>query len=952
MKAFSRVKTTHHHWMLFEKIAFDYKGPFAKLSYSKYRGFFLFSDYFSSYVWAYFVKEKSEVHDALVMFFRQHVKNSQHRIKTLQADYENIVISGKMENWLIDRHIKLSLSSPYRHDQNGQIERDVQNVMDKARTLMASYDVPSKYWEFAVDTAVYLINRSPTSSNGYKTPYELVYGVKPDISNLVPFYCPGVYHLTQDERKDPMQPKAALCRMLGYDDRSHCYKLLNVETQKIVMRTDAKFDSKLVEAVSKSKVDGVDVYQELDDHDDLTDLKGAVSSRTRSGMIGSSSYSDADLTNLLDMDPDKGYAVDHWDYIESTEESMNLFSYQNGKNIEAGERSTHYSPHMDEATVSPYYSDFVLNPKDNVISAVSDDLVKDSVKMNVPNLTLPQAPSSVEEALTEDNPDRLLWWDAIYKEMQVLNDYETFGEAEEDGHAMKTKLVLTLTFANDYTRKYKARLVVCGYTQIKGLDYQETFSPTTSTLIVFILLHIGAHHGYTMCNFDVSSAFLEGMNDYVQYCRLPKWLGTDSKGRGKRVQILRSLYGEKQAPKIWSDRLNEIFMDMNLQRCPVEACLYKYRDEENNFLYICVHVDDGLMVASSQTVIDDFMQEFQTHIKKATLFPTLKKYLGIDIVEDKLNNKVHLSQAGHIAKIDVPMLKKEVRVPMQHTVDLRGAMPDEKNDSLLPAIGHYRYVVDRTRPDLLAAVGELSHGGGTHPSAEHLKVCQQVRTYMEQTKDMTLTLGGKSPIELFGFSDASHIMGYDSKGRLGCCCFLGLDSGAIQSLSQLDTTVSHSSMIVEIKALDILIRIIIHIRNVLEFLDHLQSKPTPCYHDNKSAVALSTTLKTNHRTRHINLRINFIREQINAQVIQVIWVSTGINVSDILTKALAYEPFTAHQNNLLNGFGGYFDPTIIVDYNNKKRSNEQVMGGKEGTPNSNIDGVNQDHTFKHQKSDN
>jgi hypothetical protein len=134
----------------------------------------------------------------------------------------------------------------------------------------------------------------------------------------------------------------------------------------------------------------------------------------------------------------------------------------------------------------------------------------------------------------------------------------------------------------------------------------------------------------------------------------------------------------------------------------------------------------------------------------------------------------------------------------------------------------------------------------------HLKVCQQVRKYLEQTKDIGLTLGGTDPIKLFGFSDASHIMGYDSKGRMGCCCFLGMYSGAIQSLSQLDTTISHSSMIIEIKALDLLIRIFIHICNVLTFLDETQTEPSPAYHDNKSAVELMTTLKTNHRTRHIN----------------------------------------------------------------------------------------------------
>jgi hypothetical protein len=142
-------------------------------------------------------------------------------------------------------------------------------------------------------------------------------------------------------------------------------------------------------------------------------------------------------------------------------------------------------------------------------------------------------------------------------------------------------------------------------------------------------------------------------------------------------------------------------------------------------------------------------------------------------------------------------------------------------------------------------------------------------------------------------------------------------SGATKPLSQLDTTVSHSSMIIEIKALDLLIRIIIHIRNVLTFLDETQDGPTPCYHDNKSAVELSTSLKTNHRTRHINLRINFIREQINARVLSLVWIPTDYNVADQLTKALPYESFTRHQYTIINGFDGVFNPPN----DSKKRKN-------------------------------
>jgi Reverse transcriptase (RNA-dependent DNA polymerase) len=86
---------------------------------------------------------------------------------------------------------------------------------------------------------------------------------------------------------------------------------------------------------------------------------------------------------------------------------------------------------------------------------------------------------------------------------------------------MKTKFVFTVTYKSDYTIKYKARLVACGYSQIKGIDYNETYSPTVGLESVFICLFIAAWANLSTVIFDVKSAFLEGRADCEQFCRLP-----------------------------------------------------------------------------------------------------------------------------------------------------------------------------------------------------------------------------------------------------------------------------------------------------------------------------------------------------------------------------------------------------------------------------------------------
>ena len=76
---------------------------------------------------------------------------------------------------------------------------------------------------------------------------------------------------------------------------------------------------------------------------------------------------------------------------------------------------------------------------------------------------------------------------------------------------------------------------------------------------------------------------------------------------------------------------------------------------------------------------------------------------------------------------------------------------------------------------------------------------------------------------------------------------------------------------------------------------------TKIYMDNKSAIQLCTTLKSSHKTKHINMRINYIRQLINEKVIELHFVDSENNVADILTKALPVTVFEKHRNTLLFG---------------------------------------------------
>jgi hypothetical protein len=105
-------------------------------------------------------------------------------------------------DWLLANGIRSQLSSPYLHWQNGQIERDIQSVLNKARTMMAQYNVPPKLWSYAITCAAYILNRTHIAANKESTLFEMVYSEMPDVSHFVAFYAPGVFYLSRDERRD------------------------------------------------------------------------------------------------------------------------------------------------------------------------------------------------------------------------------------------------------------------------------------------------------------------------------------------------------------------------------------------------------------------------------------------------------------------------------------------------------------------------------------------------------------------------------------------------------------------------------------------------------------------------------------------------------------------------------------------------------------------------------
>ena len=106
--------------------------------------------------------------------------------------------------------------------------------------MLSSAGIGQEFWAEAVETACYLVNRSPTSALIDKTPQEVWTGKKPSIKHLKFFGCDAYVHVPK-EKRSKLDNKAEKCIFIGYKDGMKGYKIWNPITKKTVYSRDVVF---------------------------------------------------------------------------------------------------------------------------------------------------------------------------------------------------------------------------------------------------------------------------------------------------------------------------------------------------------------------------------------------------------------------------------------------------------------------------------------------------------------------------------------------------------------------------------------------------------------------------------------------------------------------------------------------------------------------------------------
>lgn len=165
-------------------------------------------------------------------------------IKKIKCDGGGEFINNDLKEWYAQEGIIMQQSMPYTHEQVGAIEREHRTLHSKARAMMTYAKLPKGYWGYALKAASYLKNRCVITRTG-KTPYEVWYGSKPDVSKIRIFGCDCIA-LVPKERRRPGDDHGIKCTLVGYFDNGYLL-VKRGQSRDQVKSKDVRFNESWIE---------------------------------------------------------------------------------------------------------------------------------------------------------------------------------------------------------------------------------------------------------------------------------------------------------------------------------------------------------------------------------------------------------------------------------------------------------------------------------------------------------------------------------------------------------------------------------------------------------------------------------------------------------------------------------------------------------------------------------
>ncbi|CAI7809124.1 unnamed protein product [Closterium sp. NIES-54] len=454
-----------------------------------------FIDAATRYVWHLNLPSKDMAFEAFIAWLPVAERESGMKLKSFQSDGGGEYTSQRFKQFLAEKGIKRLISLPYAHQQQGVAERMNRTLQNTMRKLLRGMRLPNHQWPEAMDHAVMLHNLLSSSSlPNNASPHLLWTGNQGRTKILRVFGC-MVQYRPPSARADRFSQRAQWGLHLGIERNYNAWKIFDVHSKETVATRDVIFYERLTLPTYLAN---------LEENRDPT-----------GGFHGDRQFASA----ADEADWDDVNAETYFDLVDTGDEAA-----------------------YPEDTTLPRYTQTSLQILGLVTAVHGTDT--------------PKEPATVQQALGGEHREK--WREAMDKELKALQERNTW-KVVPIGVA-RNKTILTgksvfhvKTKADGTIDKFKARWVVRGFDQEHGRDFTKTFAPVSRHTSLRILLAIAAMKKKKLRQIDVANAFLYALVDAEIFVELPH----GSHGEPNQVcQLLKSLYGIKQAPRLWQQYLH------------------------------------------------------------------------------------------------------------------------------------------------------------------------------------------------------------------------------------------------------------------------------------------------------------------------------------------------------------------------------------------------------------
>ncbi|KAJ9544631.1 hypothetical protein OSB04_024338 [Centaurea solstitialis] len=689
--------------------------------------------------------------------------------------------------------------------------------------MLAYSGLPLTFWAEAVSTACFTQNRTIITKRFKKTPYHIINQRVPNVKFFHVFGC-RCYILNNRDNLGKFDKKADEGYFLGYSQTSKTFRVYNKRTKMVMETVYVTFDETL-SMTSEHSSSGLEIHSQA--------------STTTSDSITDPNSSELDL---LFMDAFLDICADNEDLILSRNPRVDIHDVPEPSSVNDSGPSENIcsTSNSDQAIAVPSVEQSELTPDDqSEIPAIIDendsqnnldDLailpaqlkwtrahplhnvigdVKDGVKTRSAstNYCLYKSflskiePKNVSQAL--DDSDWLL---AMQEELLQFKRNKVYRlvPRPQDKSIIKTKWI----FRNKKDEsglivRNKARLVAKGYSQQEGIDYDETFSPVARIEAIRIFLAYAAHKNIKVFQMDVKSAFLNGVLHEEVYIEQPE--GFVDPDFPDHVCILdKALYGLKQAPRAWYETLTNHLLSKGFKRGTIDTTLFLKKDGDY-LLLVQIYVDDIIFGSTNPELCTKFSKIMETEFEMSMM------------AGKPVDQKIYRSMIGSLLYLTA------------------------------------------TRPDIMFATCFCARFQA-NPKESHLAAVKRILRYLKGTPELGLWYPKDSSFELISFTDSDYGgCKLDRKSTSGSCQFLG--NKLVSWTSKKQNCVSTSTAEAEYVAAASCCSQVLWMKTQL--LDYgYKLKRVPIYCDSESAIAITSNPVQHSKTKHIDIRYHFIKDNV------------------------------------------------------------------------------------------